>query len=320
MSELERIPEKTKKFTSFQKNYNVASKNLMHIIGANITLFVCILLPIVLIGFIWTDFGAPEIGIHYLSDGIITVALFITGEILMMKIGSDGGKLDAEYYEARGVFISLLERVNELGTMLMAVFCEWQIDLEIDHAAALRLRALRLTRSDWDNIKELSAKDLSEKYGRKRAKKILAIRELEPIELNEALLLYENGGDLTRGGIPISGDEHIKKKSHSMSMWLSCVFAGLLTVSVAITLTSDISFGRVMYTVIKLVLLLSRMAIGYNTGARAFNTIEVRRLNVVSNYLRQYIKFVEDKIYLKLGNKYGDISYYISDEETQTIE
>jgi hypothetical protein len=100
-------------------------------------------------------------------------------------------------------------------------------------------------------------------------------------------------------------------------MLLSCVFAGLLTVSVAITLTSDFSFARVMYTVFKLVVLLFRMATGYNIGARAYNTIEVRRLQVVCNYLRQYVRFVEDKTYLKLGNKYGDISCYV-DDNTET--
>ena len=318
MSELEKMPDKQEKWKDFQKNYNVTSKNILRTIGMNMTLYVCILLPMLLIGFIWTDFGVPEIGFKYLSDGIVTVAVFVIGELMMTKVGADGGKLDTEYTDARRVFTELVDEVNKVGTMFMVVFCEWQIDLEMDHAIATRIRALRFTRNDWDKVKELPEEELEARFGKKKAKKIAEIRELEPIELNEAILLYD-GDNLERGGTPISGEGYMKKKSHSVGTILSWVFTGLLTVSVAITLTSDFSFARVMYTVFKLVVLLFRMATGYNTGARAYNTIEVRRLQVVCNYLRQYVRFVTDKTYLKLGDKYGDISCYIT-EETQTIE
>ena len=97
MSELERMPEKQEKWKDFQKNYNVKSKNLLRILGTNLTLYVCILIPLMLIGFIWTDFGTPEIGLKYISDGIVTVAMFVIGELMMMRVGADGGKLDTEY-------------------------------------------------------------------------------------------------------------------------------------------------------------------------------------------------------------------------------
>ena len=98
-------------------------------------------------------------------------------------------------------------------------------------------------------------------------------------------------------------------------MVLSCLFTGLLTVSVAMTLTSDISFARVMYTIFKLIVLVYRMACGYGVGAKAYNTVEVKQLEVKSDYLRNYIRFVTEKIYLKLGNKYGDISCFVADED-----
>ncbi len=317
-AEYEKMPDKQEKWRDFQKNYNITSKNVLKILGTNITLFICIMLPLLLIGFIWTDFGVPEIGFKYFSDGIVTVAMFVIGELMMMRVGADGGKLDNDYLDAKKIFVNLINEVNDIGTMFMAVFCEWQIDLEIDHAMALRLRALRFTRDDWEKIKDLSYDELKLKYGKRKAKKIIALHELEPIELNEAILLYDSGEDLARGGAPISGEGYMRKKSHSPGMILSCIFAGLVTVSVAITLTSDFSFARVMYTIFKLVVLLSRMATGFNTGARAYNTIEVRRLQVVSNYLRQYVRFVKDKTYLKLGNKYGDISCYV-DDNTETV-
>ena len=318
MSELERISEKNDKLTDFQKNYNLTSKTIVHILGTNMALFICILLPIFLIGFVWTDLGMPTFGVKFISDGIVTVALFIIGEMMMMRVGADGGKLDTEYISAKKDFSEIVTKVYDVGTMFMAVFCEWQIDVEMSQAIATRLRAIRLTREDWEKIKDMPRSEIEDKYGKKRAKKISALKELDPIELNEAIILYDNMHGFTRGGVPISGEGYMKKKIRSWDTILSCVFTGLLTVSVAITLTSDISFARVMYTVFKLIVLLYRMAVGYGLGAKAYNTIEARQLQVKSNYLRQYIRFVNDKTYLKLGNKYGDISCYIKDEDTPT--
>lgn len=314
MSELERIPEKKDKFTNFQENYNTTTKTLVHILGTNLALFICILLPIFLIGFIWTDFGVIAFGWKYVSDGIVTVALFIIGEMMMMRVGADGGKLDAEYISARTDFSNLLKEVNKVGTMLMSVFCEWQIDVELEQAIATRLRPLRLTREDWTRLKDMSYSELKRTYGRKKAKKIVALNQLNPIELNEAVLMYDDANDFVRGGVPLSGAAYMQKKTHSIEMILSCLFTGLLTVTVVLTFTTDLSFARVMYTIFKVIVLLYRMAIGYGVGAKAYNTIEARQLAVKSNYLRNYIRFVNDKTYLKLGNKYGDISCLIQED------
>lgn len=313
MSELERIPEKKDKLTNFQENYNTTTKTLVHILGTNLALFICILLPIFLIGFIWTDFGVIAFGYKYISDGLITVALFVIGEVMMMRVGADGGKLDAEYLSAKNDFSSLLTEVYKVGTMFMSVFCEWQIDVELEQAIATRLRPLRLTREDWEKLKDTPYRELKKTYGKNKAKKINAINQLEPIDLNEAILLYDNGKEFERGGVPLSGEAYMHKKTHSIEMALSCIFTGLLTVSVVLTFTSDISFARVMYTIFKVIVLLYRMAVGYGVGAKAYNTVEARQLEVKSNYLRNYIRFVEDKTYLKLGDKYGDISCYINE-------
>jgi hypothetical protein len=102
-------------------------------------------------------------------------------------------------------------------------------------------------------------------------------------------------------------------------MVLSAIFTGLLTVSVAITLTSDISLARVVYTAFKLVVLLYRMAAGYNLGAKAYNRIEVGQIQAKCNYLRQYIRFVEDKTYLKIEDKYGLAKCYADEEKAEEI-
>lgn len=320
MDDLEKLPNKKKKLTDYQKDYNLTSKNFVHILGANISLFVCMLLPFLLIGFIWTDIGAPKFSLRLISEGIVTVALLIIGQTMMMQVGASGGKLDTEYTKSKEDFDSLFKQVNDVGTLFMPVFCEWQIDVEMKQAIAARLRHLRLTKDDWEKVKDLPYDELVKKYGRKRAKGIIALNKLEPIELNEAILLYNNRDPLARGGVPISGEEYIEKESRSPQMIMAAIFAGLLTISIAISLTQDISFARIIYTILKLVVLLFRMAEGYNTGAKAYNTIEVRQFLARNNYLRRYVRFVNSKIYLKFGNKYGDIDHLVDDNEEDYME
>lgn len=313
MNELERMPDEKRRWTDVQKDYNITSKALVHLVSSNISLLVCLLLPLLLIGFIWTDFGVIEIDVKLISDGIVTIALFIIGETLMMRIGASGGKLDADYISVRKEFDTLVAKVNDVGTMFMSVFCEWQIDVEMEKAVATRLRYLRFTQADWEKVKDKSYKELKQIYGKKKAKKIVELNQLAPVDLNESILLFNNNDGLARGGVPISGEEYIYQKSHSAKMILSALFAGVATISVAITLTSDISFSRVMYTAFKLVMLLYRMAGGYDIGAKAYHTVEVKQLKAKTAYLRQYLRFVEDKTYLKLGDKYGDVGCFVSD-------
>ncbi len=317
MEELERIETTLEKVNDFQQKYNVNQKRVAYIIGKNLTLFLCMLVPLLLIAFIWADFGEIVLHTKMVADGALTVCLFIVGEIMMTRLGTDGGKMDTEYVAAKKDFDGALLRVQDIGTMLLGVFCDWQIDLEMEQAIHFRLRRLRMTPKQWVEVKDLTKEELEKKYGIEKARKLIEIVNLKPIELNEAILLY-NGEYTARGGVPESGDAYLHRKSHAISTLIACVFTGLLTVSIAITLTSDISFARVVYTVFKLTMLLFRMAKGYDRGSRAYNTIEVRQLKAKTNYLHQYEKFIEEKMYLKLGDKYGDISCFVVDIPTET--
>ena len=316
MDELERIEQATDKVADFQKKYNISQKKIAYIIGKNLTLFVAMLIPLLLVGFIWVDLGAIVLSPKMLSDGILTVALFVCGEALMLRLGCDGGRLDTDFLAAKNEFESTVTKVSEIGSMLLGAFCDWQIDVEMDQAINYRLKMLRMTPKMWDEVKNLSPDELQTRFGKIRAKKMMDIINLKPIELNEAILLY-NGEYTARGGVPESGEAYIHRKRHMIGMVIACIFTGLLTVTVAVTLTSDVTLARVIYTVIKLVFLLSRMCRGYDRGARAYNTVEVRQLKAKTNYLRQYIKFVEDKMYLKLGDKYGDINQFVTEEERE---
>jgi hypothetical protein len=314
MADLERLEMQIDKATDFQKRYNITSKGFAYILGKNLTLFICMLVPFLLIGFVWTDFGPVAIGPRLLSDGVLTVALFVVGEIMMTKLGSDGGKLDSEYIKAKSEYEELVVKVGEVGSLLMGVFCDWQIDLEMRQAVNTRLRVLRMTPAMWNEVKDLPYEELERRFGRAKAKKLVEIRTLKPIELNEAILLYD-GDKSARGGVPVSAEDYLKSRTHFIKTLIACIFTGLLTVTVVVTLTQDITFARVLYTMFKLVMLLFRMAKGYDRGARAYNTIEVKQYRARSNYLRQYITFIRDKIYLKLEDKYGDIAQFITTHE-----
>ena len=312
LTPLERAEIHTDKVIDYQKKYNVSQKKIAYIIGKNLTLFVCMMIPILLVSFIWTDFGVMVLDWKMFSDAVLTVSLFTVGELMMIKLGSDGGRLDSEFINAKDEYENLRSKCGDIGTLLMGVFCDWQIDVEMEQAVHFRLRMLRLTPKMWEEIKKLPEDELKARYGVNRARKMVEIINLKPIELNEAILLY-NGEATSRGGVPVGGDAYLKNKWRIVEMVVACIFTGLLTISVVVTLTDDITVARVIYTAFKLMMLLFRMAKGYDKGARAYNTIEVRQLKAKSNYLKQYIKFVEDKLYLKLGDRYGDISEFVAD-------
>ncbi len=311
MNELEKIETVD---SGLKQKYNSFSKNALRIVGANLTSFVCLLIPIVLIGLIWTDFTVQIFGPPMWLDGAVTVVMFIIGEMMAMRLGSDGGKLDKEYIDAKAEFDGLVSQVNGIGTMLMGIFCEWQIDLELEQTFQYRLRMLRMTEKDYETIKALPYGDIVKKYGKKKAKIISEMGALEPIELNDAILLYDGEVEM-RGGVPIGARQYLRKKEIVIPMLFACFLGGFLTVSLLPVMTEDVSAARIIYTVFKVMMLFVRMAEGYSRGAMAYNTIEVRSYKARSNYLRQYVRFVAEKTYLKLGDKYGDISCFLAEDE-----
>lgn len=317
--ELEKIIEAEDRITSFQKEYNTNSKSVSSVIGRNLKLFIAILLPLILIGFVWTEFGGIIFQIHTLVDVIFTVALFMVAEVLMTSIGADGGRFDAEYRAARLDLDEVIKEVSKVGTLFLGVFCDWQIDIELIQATRFRIRMLKMTPKAYEEIKKMPYDELVNRYGKRKAKKIQKIIDLEPIELNESILLFD-GGKLERGGVPESGDEHINDKKHRTTTLLKCFFTGLLAINILLSFTTDISIARIIYTVFKLVLLLFRMFKGYERGAKAFNTIEVKHLKARTHYLRGYLQFMKDKVYVKLADKYEEIKDLMDENDIEDAE
>ena len=91
----------------------------------------------------------------------------------------------------------------------------------------------------------------------------------------------------------------------------------IVFIYIAISFTTDISWARVIYTAYKLTMLLFRMMRGYERGCTAFNTFEARRYQAKTMYLKNYVKFVENKTYLDIADKYEELSYLIKKEEPE---
>lgn len=296
-----------------QKRYNTVSKNLSHAIGSNIIVFTCLLIPILMIGFIWTEFGELIFSTHMIADGVIMAMLLITGHTFALKLGKDGGKLDEEYIKAKNAYAQLIEDVHIVGTLFMNVFCEWQIDVEYDEAIHIRMADLKLTKKDWDTVKDMSKSDLKKRYGKRRGKKLYNLQTLQHIELNEAILLYDGGG-FGRGGVTPSAEESLHDRKYWWSLTVVTVLTSLITISCVLTVTEDISLAKVVYTLFKLVLLLVQMARGYEKGAHSYNTIEVMHLKSKSVYLREYLYFMKNDIYHRLPEKYQ--TFNLADEKS----
>jgi hypothetical protein len=59
---------------------------------------------------------------------------------------------------------------------------------------------------------------------------------------------------------------------------------------------------------------------GYGDGARAYHTVEVKHLNVISEYLEEFVDFVDNKKYLLIANEYTDINRIMELETPQNTD
>ena len=94
----------------------------------------------------------------------------------------------------------------------------------------------------------------------------------------------------------------------------------LICIGLPLTWGGVVTLERVIYTLGKLCILLYRMFKGYDDGAKAYHTVEVRYLDSKSEYLEEFVIFVDDKIYIKIANEYTDINRIMGLETPEKIE
>lgn len=295
------------------KDRNIRQKNLAKTIGQNLSLYICIMIPVLLVGLIWTESSLPKLGWGLLGDGILTVALFVIGERSMLTVGITGGKLDDEYIDTRKRFRETVASVKRIGILMLEPFCDWQTDMELIRAKKTRLRRIGVKYDAYvESYEGKSFDELKELVGLEKATKLTEINRLKPIDLNPDLLLTEGYGSRDRRDIPEGAEQYIEKKRYGKWGIAISVLTAVFTVAISLTLTKDITLARVLYTAVKLIALLYRMAKGYNNGAKAYNTMEVRHLTAKIEYLDEYAEFMGKKMYLQIADQYPEIRTLIT--------
>ena len=309
--------DRADRFTERQREHNKRAKEWTRIFGANLSLCICIMIPALLIGFIWTDASLPRLGMGLICDGILTVFLFFLAEYSMIRIGMDGGRLDDDYVKYHREYIELTKAIRERGVALMYPFCEWQIELEYETAVKERLRSIRVPYTEWkESYRHMELEELKEALGVKKAVRVLAVNAMLPIELTPDMILTDGRKRAGRGGISESGEDYVERKKKSWRHILIGALTAIFTISVALTLTQDVSFARVLYTVVKLTALLFRMASGYNSGAKAYNTVEVLHIQSKLALEYSYIEYLDKRLYENFGDRYGDVSQILPNDKS----
>lgn len=290
---------------------NRRQKSMMKIVGENLASYACVMIFVLLIGFIWTDIGILMDPLSFLLESLVTVILFVLADICAAQIGTKSGKFDDEYIKIHKEFLSLRDVARKAGLVMMDIFCAWQIDVEYDFYVGNRCRELKVDLKEYkrqyegksyDELKELLPK------GRKNlARELDGLNQTRRIDLTPDAILTDGGIHEKRGGVPISGEEYIEKHTIGFSHIVITVIFAILAAIPTFTLTEDTSLGRVIYTLFKLAMMCYRMYQGFSRGSKGYNTIEPKHLQAKIKYLHLYLEFLEKKIYLGFGDKYGEI-------------
>jgi hypothetical protein len=301
-------PPRIEEMHAKQKLRNDKSKYIAAVIGQNMSLAVCFMIPVFLIALIWTEATLPRIGVSLATETFLTAALFIFAEWASINVGIPSGKLDDEYLAIQEAFNAKKVVVKARGILKMRVFCEWQIDEEMVESKKTLCRKLKI---DWNTYQSEMAnkteKELIETYGKIRGRAIWHINSLDPIELTPELILGERL-DNQRGGISISGDDYVSKQKYGKGSLVRSVLTVVLTVGIGFAFAPGVTWGKIVYTIYRLIAVFIRMKVGFDKGARAFNRIEVKHRESQIYYMDKYEEFLDTPgLYESVAEKYGEM-------------
>ena len=291
-----------------QKLQNDKSKYWAAVIGQNISLAVCFMIPVFLVTLIWTDTTLPKLGASIAMETLLTAALFVFAEWSAINVGIPSGKLDDDYLAIQAAFIARKAAIKARGILKMGVFCDWQIDDELLCAKKILCRKLKI---DWNTYRnemaQMSEKELIKTYGKIRGREIWHINNLDPIELTPELILGERR-DSNRGGISISGDEYVVKQKYGKGHMAKSILTVVLTVGIGFVFAPGVTWGKIVYTVYRLIAIFLRMKVGFDKGARAYNQIEVKHRESQIYYMDKYEEFLDTAgLYEAVAEKYTDM-------------
>ena len=300
-------PSRIEQMQERQKLRNDKSKYWAAVIGQNMSLAVCFMIPVFLITLIWTETTLPKLGASIAMETFLTAALFIFAEWSAINVGIPSGKLDDDYLAAQDAFEVKKAAVKARGILKMGVFCDWQIDEELIAAKKILCRKLKI---DWNTYQtkmaSMSEQKLIDTYGKIRGREIWRINCLEPIELTPELILGERRDDW-RGGISISGDDYVSKQKYGKMNLFKSVLTIVLTVGIGFAFAPGVTWGKIVYTIYRLIAIFVRMKVGFDKGARAYNKIEVKHRESQIYYMDKYEEFLATPgLYETVAAKYSD--------------
>ena len=300
-------PTKIEEMQERQKLRNDKSKYWAAVIGQNMSMAVCLMIPVFLITLIWTDTTLPKLGASLAMDTLITAVLFVAGEFAALSVGIPSGKLDDDYLAMEDAFRKRVVEIKARGILKMGIFCEWQIAAELVGAKKAYCRKYKIDYKKYKSeMAHLSEDELIRKYGKDKGKRIHEINCLDPIELTPELILGEQCNGL-RGGISISGEDYVDK--HRRSKWnlVWSVLSVVFTVGVGFAFSPGVTWGRIAFTIYQLIAVLLRMNKGFNKGVRAYNKIQVEHRESQIYYMDKYEEFLNTPgLYEAAAAKYGD--------------
>ena len=292
------------------REHNRRQGSVMRYIGENMASYGCILIVLLTIGTIWTDIGFALFSEKMIIDGIITISMFIVAQYLMTQNGVGCGKEYDVYIKLHEAYLTLRESIYKRGVALMYIFCDWRSDVEYEFYVKTRCKALKLDYEEYlEKYSKLDLASLKKIFTPVRAEKIYLLNRVKPMELTPDVLLTDGRAKATQGGVGESAEEYIEKKTVSGKHISLAFLTGFICVLPAFMLHNGKPFELIIYTVFKLVMLALRMYSGYNNGARAYNTVEVKHIQDKMKYLNLYLEFLDKKIYKSIGEKYGTVEF-----------
>lgn len=329
-----REPTKAEIRAEKDREYNTRMKNTMRVIGENMATCTIVLATSILIGSVFGDVGFNVFSEYMVMDFVITFAVFIIVEVMASKGGSRCGKTYPEYIDLHTVYLTMREAIYKRGISLMDMFCDWQVDVEYEFYMRRRCKKLKIDYNTYVDIySKMSLEELSDMFTHKGeenpkfslkhpirtaidihnytkvselAKDIVALKAVKPIELTPEILLTDGKPRRSRGGVGISGEEHLERHTTGVGHMIATIPMILLTILPAF-MSKGFSWTLLFAAAIKLMGVCLRYYRGFSSGAKAFNTVEIKHLQDKIQYFYLYHEYLDKKIYLDLEEKYGKL-------------
>lgn len=266
-------------------------KNMMRSFGKNLSFYICLMTPILLVGVVWFDMS-PMVAWRTMYGGIPLVAVYVMAERAMNDIGQATGKADNELLESRREFRTIRREAIRAGTAEMGQFIEYEVQTELENTRRIACRKLQLDYTVYLNeCTGKSKKELTKKFkSRVLGAKVYAINMIRPIVLTEDMILNDSSLHKGRGGIGETGEEYTDKKRGVKSTLWSILSVFLFT-GFAFGPARTFSWSMVLYTIWALFLLVYRMARGYKDGIVAYADVQVKNYADRIHYLERYLEW-----------------------------